>query len=127
LSQPEIAQPSGFTRKRVRDQLETWHVHYAGVRVGVICERSGAPPLADQWEWQCGFYPGSKPADDRYGTARDFEAARTAFEAAWRDYLPKRREADFQAGRHHEASTAEKYRRFDRGERMPPDWRPSHG
>jgi hypothetical protein len=32
-----------LTRKRVNDRPETWQVHYAGVRVGVICERSGAP------------------------------------------------------------------------------------
>jgi len=31
-------------------------------------------------------------------------------------------EAHFQAWRDQEAWTAEKYRRFDRGERMPPDW-----
>jgi hypothetical protein len=116
-----------LTRKCVRDQPETWHVQYAGVRVGVICQRSGAPPSAEQWEWSCGFYPGSNPGDDRYGVARDFAAARTAFEAAWRNYLPKRSEADLQAWRDQQAWTAEKYRRFDHGERMPPDWRPSHG
>jgi hypothetical protein len=50
-----------LTRKRVNDRPETWHVHYAGVRVGVIVERSGAPPSSDQWQWVCGFYPGSNP------------------------------------------------------------------
>ena len=30
-----------LTRKRVNDRPEIWHVHYAGVRVGVIVERSG--------------------------------------------------------------------------------------
>jgi hypothetical protein len=30
-----------------------------------------------------------------------------------------------EAWRDHQVWTAEKYRRFDRGERMPPDWRPS--
>src|SRR5450759_3314855 len=30
-----------LTRKRVNDRPATWHVHYAGVRVGVIVERSG--------------------------------------------------------------------------------------
>jgi hypothetical protein len=44
-----------LTRKRVNDRPETWHVHYAGVRVGVIVERSGAPPSSDQWQWCCGF------------------------------------------------------------------------
>jgi Ni/Co efflux regulator RcnB len=55
--------------------------------------------------------------------AGTFEQARAEFEAAWRVYLPKRSEADFQAWRDQQAWTAEKYRRFDRGERMPPDWR----
>src|SRR5450432_2481840 len=31
-----------LTRKRVNNRPVTWHVHYAGVRVGVIVERSGA-------------------------------------------------------------------------------------
>ena len=77
-----------LTRKRVNDRPLTWHVHYAGVRVGVIVERSGAPPSSHQWQWCCGFYPGGWPGDDRHGTAASFEAARAAFEAAWHDYLP---------------------------------------
>jgi hypothetical protein len=113
-----------LTRKRVNDRPETWHVHYAGVRVGVIVERSGAPPSSDQWQWCCGFYPGSNPGDDRHGTAADFERARAAFKTAWCDYLPKRGAADFEEWRDQEAWTAEKHRRFDRHERMPPDWRP---
>jgi Ni/Co efflux regulator RcnB len=56
-------------------------------------------------------------------TAVSFEAARSAFEIAWRAFLSKRTDADFEAWREHQAWTAEKYRRFDRGERMPPDWR----
>jgi hypothetical protein len=75
-----------LTRKRVNDLPVTWHVHFAGVRVGVISERSGAPPSSDQWEWHCGFYSGSNPGEQRYGTAADFDAARTAFEIAWREY-----------------------------------------
>src|ERR1035437_3272742 len=31
-----------LTRKRVNDRPATWHVHYAGVRVGVIVERSAS-------------------------------------------------------------------------------------
>jgi hypothetical protein len=113
-----------LTRKRVNDRPITWHIHYAGVRVGVIVERSGAPPSSDQWQWCCGFYPGSDPGDDRHGTAATFEAARAAFETAWRDYLPLRTDADFEEWRDQESWTAEKYRRFDHGQRMPPDWRP---
>jgi hypothetical protein len=44
------------------------------------------------------------------------------FEAAWRVLLSKRTEADFHAWRHQRDWTAEKYRRFDRGEWMPHDW-----
>jgi hypothetical protein len=39
-------------------------------------------------------------------------------------FSSKRTEADFQAWRDQEAWTAEKYRRFDRGERMPSGWKP---
>jgi len=41
-------------------------------------------------------------------------------------FLSKRTEADFQERRDQRDWTAEKYRRFDRGERMPPDWKPPH-
>jgi hypothetical protein len=68
-----------LTRKRVNDQPLTWHVHYAGVRVGVITERSGV-----------------------------------AFEAAWRDYLPKRSDADFEEWRQDATWHAAKYARWDR-------------
>ncbi len=103
-----------LTRKRVSDRPLTRHVHYAGVRVGVIVERSGAPPSSDQWQWCCGFYPGSNPGDDRHDTAVSFETARAAFEAAWRDYLPKQSEADFEEWRQDAAWHAAKYARWDR-------------
>jgi hypothetical protein len=47
------------------------------------------------------------------------------FEAAWRVFLSKRTDADFQEWRDQRDWTAEKYRRFDRGERMPADWKPT--
>jgi hypothetical protein len=72
----------------------TWYVHYAGVRVGMIVERSGVANTAEPWEWHSGFYPGERPGEQRYGRAASFEAARMAFEAAWRDYLPRRSEAE---------------------------------
>ena len=54
------------------------------------------------------------------GTAATFDEARADFEAAWRVFLSKRTEVDFQEWRDW---TAEKYRRFDRVERMPYGWR----
>jgi hypothetical protein len=93
--------------------------HYAGVRVGVITERSGNPVGTDRWRWFCGFYPGSNPGEDRDGTAPTFDAARAGFETAWREYQPLRTEADFEEWWRHAAFTVEKYARWDRGERMP--------
>jgi hypothetical protein len=75
------------------------------------------PPSSDQWQWICGFYPGSNPGDERHGTAAGFEAARAAFETAWRDYLPKRSAADFEEWRQDAAWHTAKYERWARGER----------
>jgi hypothetical protein len=47
-----------LTRKRVNDRPVAWHVHYAGVRVGMILERFGVANTAEPWEWHCGVYPG---------------------------------------------------------------------
>jgi pilus assembly protein Flp/PilA len=44
-----------LTRKRVSDRPVTWHIHYAGVRVGVISERSGVAGAAEPWAIQCPF------------------------------------------------------------------------
>jgi hypothetical protein len=112
-----------LTRKRVNDRPVTWHILYAGVRVGMIVERSGVANTAEPWEWHLGFYPGGPHGGHKYARTESFEAARFAFEAAWRLYLPKCSEAGFQAWRDQEAWTAEKYRRFDRREPMSPDWR----
>jgi hypothetical protein len=87
-----------------------------------MCRQPGAAP---KWQWRCGFYPGSEPGELLSGTAATFDQARADFEAAWRIFLAKRTAADFQAWRDQHDWTGEKYRRFERGERMPPDWRPS--
>ena len=113
-----------LTRRRSPDaHQETWLVYYGDVRVGSIAIRSGNPAATDPSGWSCGFYPGSHPGEHKSGTAATFDQARAAFEAAWRVFLSKRTEADFQAWRRQRDWTAEKYRRFDRGERMPHDWR----
>jgi hypothetical protein len=69
----------------------------------------------------------NSPAADHHPPeeAETFDQARADFETTWTVFLANRTEADFQAWQDQEAWTAEKYRRFDRGERMPPDWRPS--
>jgi hypothetical protein len=67
----------------------------------------------------------SRPHPREYtsGTAATFDQARVDFETAWRVFLSNRTEADFQAWQDNRDWTAEKYRLFDRGERMPHDWR----
>jgi hypothetical protein len=113
-----------LTRRRSPDALqETWLIYFGDVHVGALSRSVGNPNAAPQWQWRCGFYPGSAPGECKSGTAASFEAARSAFGAAWRVFLLNRTEADFQAWRRQRDWTAEKYRRFDRGERMPHDWR----
>jgi hypothetical protein len=102
-------------------RAECWHVYYGDVRVGAIGIRTGSPNNTDPWEWHCGFYPGSHPRECKQGSAATFEQARIEFEKAWRLFLSHRTEAEFQAWRDQRDWTAEKYRRFDRGERMRHD------
>jgi hypothetical protein len=115
-----------LTRRRDPHRTNAWRIHYGDVHVGSIARCVGNPGAAEAWQWWLGIYPGSNPGEHRFATATTFGEARAAFEEAWRDYLPRRSEADFQAWRDHQAWTAAKYARFDRGERMPPDWR-AHG
>lgn len=103
-----------LTRKRAHEQPECWHIHYDGVRVGVIGRRSGNPTGTDSWRWSCGFYPGSHPGEQRDGTAPTFDGARQAFAAAWLDYLTLRTSQDFEECRRHNAYIAEKYAEQDR-------------
>jgi hypothetical protein len=113
-----------LTRRRDPDAgQESWLVYYGDVHVGTIAVRSGIPHDQVPWGWRCGFYPGSEPGECTSGTAATFDQARAAFESAWRVLRSKRTEADFQGWRDQHDWTAEKYRRFDRGERVPHDWR----
>jgi hypothetical protein len=86
----------GLTRRRDPDApQETWHFYYGDVRVGTISERTGTPTGTPSWQWDCGFYPGSHPGDRASGIADSFDQARGAFEIAWRYFLAKCTEADF--------------------------------
>jgi hypothetical protein len=109
-----------LTRHKHPDRANCWLVYCGDVHVGTIAQSVGNPNAAPQWQWRRGFYPGSNPGECTAGTAVTFDQARAAFEAAWRVFLAKRTEADFQAWRDQRDWTAEKYRRFDRGERMSP-------
>jgi hypothetical protein len=77
--------------------------YYGDVHVDTISKCVRNPGAAEAWQWRCGFYPGSHPGEQRGGTAGTFDQARAEFETAWRVYLPKRSEADFQAWRDQQA------------------------
>jgi hypothetical protein len=47
---------------------ECWHIYYGDARVGTIAVRTGTPHDEDPWGWNCGFYPGSHPAECTDGT-----------------------------------------------------------
>jgi hypothetical protein len=117
--------PALTRRRDPNAHQECWRIYDGDVHVGTIAVRSGIPHDQPAWGWQCGYYPGSEPGEYLSGTAAIFDQARADFEAAWRVFSAKRTEADYQAWRDHRDWTAEKYRRFDRGERMPPNWRPA--
>jgi hypothetical protein len=120
-----IGHGQALTRRRSPDHpfQHCWLIYYGDIHAGTISERTGNPHDTEPWEWQCGFYPGSRPGECTSGTAEAFDQARADFEAAWKVFFSNRTDVDLQAWRDQEAWTAEKYRRFDRGERMPPDWR----
>jgi hypothetical protein len=87
--------------------------------VGTIAKRIGIPRDQHLWGWSCGFYPGSHPGECTTCTAATFDQVRAGCEAAWRVFLAKRTEADFQAWRDQEERTDRKYAAWARGEKMP--------
>jgi hypothetical protein len=110
-----------LTRRRSADaREECWHIYYGDVRIGTIARRVGNPSDTAPWEWTCRFYPGSHPRECTNGTSETFDQARADFDAAWRVFLAKRTEADFQAWRDQEDWTARKYATWDAGDRLPP-------
>ena len=98
----------------------TWHAYFGDIRMGTIGERAGVPVDVDQWQWRCGFYPGSEPGEHRHGTATDFFTGRREFEAAWREFSAKKTEADYQEWRDQRDRTVRKYASWARGEKPPP-------
>jgi hypothetical protein len=103
---------------------QRWHIYYGDVHAGTIAIRCGIPFDEDPWGWQCGFYPGSYPGECASGVAAAFDQALAGFEQAWRVFLSKRTEADFQEWRDQRDWTARKYALWDAGKKLEP---PSHG
>jgi hypothetical protein len=108
-----------LTRRKYPERVDCWHIYYGDVQVGAFARRSGCPVDVDPWEWGCGFYPGTEPGQGESGTAASFEEARADFEAAWREFLPRLTEANFQEWRDQRDWTAWKYEMLERGAKMP--------
>jgi hypothetical protein len=109
-----------LTRRRDRDaHQEAWLIYHRDVHVGTIARTVGNPNAALQWQWRCGFYPGSESRECTSSTAATFDEARADFEAAWRVFLSKRTEADFQEWREQRDWMARKYAMWEAGERLP--------
>jgi hypothetical protein len=112
-----------LSRRLLDPNRESWGIFYDRVHVGGISKRDGIPQGVPEWQWSCGFHCDADGSDDHFsGIAETFDEARAGFEAAWQILLPRRSPADFRDARHREAWTAEKYARFDRGNRTPPRW-----
>jgi hypothetical protein len=58
-----------LTRRRDLDRTECWLICYGDVHVGTIAKSVGNPGAVPQWQWNCGFYPGSDPGNARQGAA----------------------------------------------------------
>jgi hypothetical protein len=110
-----------LTRRSASEQPNCWHIHYDGVRVGVIARRSGNPRDTEAWRWDCGFYPGPDQPQLR-GTAASLEEAEKAFKTAWRGYLAKCSPADFQKHRDWIAHRAVIDAAHARGEKLPTEF-----
>ena len=108
-----------LTRRRYPERHDCWHVYYGDVHVGTIAIRAGVPVDVDQWGWDCGFYPRSHQGLQVQGTAETFEQARADFEAAWKEYLPKCSQADFDEYRRQRAWTAWKYQMGETQNQLP--------
>ena len=109
-----------LTRRRSPDvREECWQIFYGDVRVGTIAKRVGIPNDKPRWGWSCGFYPGSHPGECTHGASATLDQARADFEAAWRIFLAKRTEADFQEWRDQQEWTERKNAMRARGELLP--------
>jgi hypothetical protein len=107
-----------LTRRKDPHRTDCWQIYFGDVRVGTIAKSNSVPNAEPQWQWLCGFYPGSNPGEQRGGTEATFEKAREAFGVAWRIFSANRTEADYQAWRDQQRWTERKYRSIDRGERV---------
>jgi hypothetical protein len=101
------------------------HVRLSDLEPRFTCRACGHRGAAERWNWRSDSTQAAIQVQQSYGPEDSFDEARAAFERNWAIFLARRTEDDFQAWRDQQAWTHEKYRRFDRGERMPHDWKPA--
>ncbi len=106
-----------LTRRRTDDRFETWEIWYGDVQVGTIAQQDWDPnpERSGVWKWSCGFYPLHRDRMFQGRRADLRNGPRRAFDAAWKVFLPKRTEAEFEASRRQKQWTANKYALWDAG------------
>lgn len=57
-----------LTRRQSPDRADRWHIYFGDVHVGTIAKSNSIPSGESQWQWLCGFYPGSEPGEQCGGT-----------------------------------------------------------
>ena len=62
---------SDLTRRRA-GRANCWHIYFGDVHVGTIAKSNSIPNAEPNWQWLCGFYPGSHPGEQRGGTEANF-------------------------------------------------------
>ena len=105
-----------LTRRRYPERQDCWHVFYGDVHVGTIAILPGLPVDVDQWGWDIGFYPGTKPRQERGGTPETFDQARADSRPHGGICCRRSPEADFDRWREARDSTARKYAMWQRRE-----------
>jgi hypothetical protein len=113
--------PVLIRRRSPHHRQQCWEVYFGDVHVGTIAERTGNP-TPSLGNGGAASIPARALANALAARRRHSPKRAPISKTAWKVFLSNRSEADFQEWRNQEAWTAEKYRRFDRGERMPPDW-----
>jgi hypothetical protein len=114
--------PALTRRRDVESRQEYWLIYYGDVHVGTIAVRSGIM-TSRNGAGAAGSIRAPCPVSAQPARLSPSKQARAAFESAWRVFLSKRTEADFDAWRDQRDWAAERYHRFDRGELMPHDRR----
>jgi hypothetical protein len=107
-----------LTRRPDPHRADCWLIYFGDVHAGTLARAVGTPNATEEWQWQCGFYPGCRAGEHRAGSAPSFNQARSDFEHAWRTFSARRTEADYQAWRNQRDWTERKCAARLRGKKV---------